>query len=468
MKNKFLFLLSLVLVLLILISTASFGVSASGDFVIKDGVLTEYKGNDKNIVIPADVYYIADSVFINNKSIESVDLNNVTIIGNEAFRGCTALKKVTEYDSITSCGAYAFFGTSFQNSYSGNELILGSVLVHSKASGSYIIPSSVKSVAPYAFLGNEDITSVTIGQSIASVGEGAFYSCKNLKTVSCSTDVNYIGAFAFEGTKYLSSVTDEFLTLGNGILVKSNSTKTEVTIPSNVKQISAGAFLNNTKVTKVTLHDSVSGIGMRAFAGCTSLKEINLPSGLLLLDKEAFSGCKALADITIPASVQLLGDSVFFGCEGLRTASCFADSDISRGLFANCTSLEYVMVSSSATSVSELAFYNCTSLKELSLPGTVNNIADSAFSNCKKISVWTDSKSNTASILKALKINTYEIGDANCDGNFNIKDATEIQKAVAGMINFDLSSTLKSDTDFNSVVNIRDATWIQKRLAGIL
>lgn len=451
-----------------MIASVPVSVSAASDFVITDGVLTEYKGNAKNVVIPAQVYRIADSVFLNNKSIESVDLNNVTIIGNEAFRGCTSLKKVTEYDSVTSCGAYAFLNTPFLYSYTGTELVMGSVLVNSKAKGSYILPASVNSIAPYAFAQNEDITSVTVGQGVSSIGEGAFYNCKNLKTVNVSTDVNYIGAFAFEGTAYLTSLNKEFITLGNGILIQVKTTKTDISISSDVKQIGAGAFYNNSKVTKVTIPDSVTGIGMRAFGNCTALKSVNIPSGLVLLDKEAFSGCKALENIVVPASVKLVGESVFFGCTSLRTVSYFSDADLSRGMFANCTSLKNVYIASKVNAVQELAFYNCNALDAVSLPATAVEISDTAFKNCKKVSVWTDSKSQVATILKGMSINTFEIGDVNGDGLVNIKDATHIQKYAAGMLTVDFLQTLKGDADFNGVLNIRDATWIQKRLAGIV
>ena len=76
----------------------------------------------------------------------------------------------------------------------------------------------------------------------------------------------------------------------------------------------------------------------------------------------------------------------------------------------------------------------------------------------------------------------YLIGDANNDRVLNVKDATEIQKCVAGLVSFADYDCLFSDdftpeagaphyvTDFNrdGQRNVRDATAIQKKIAGLL
>lgn len=57
------------------------------------------------------------------------------------------------------------------------------------------------------------------------------------------------------------------------------------------------------------------------------------------------------------------------------------------------------------------------------------------------------------------------LGDANDDGTVNVKDATTIQKQVAG---FDITINMAAaDADANGTVNVKDATAIQKWVAGI-
>ncbi len=441
---------------------------SASDFEVKNGVLLSYTGSEKSVTIPTDVYYIADSAFEGNSAITAVNLSNTAVIGNKAFANCTSLKVVTNTDSISSCGAYAFYNTPFQSSYSSKSMVLGSVLVYSDAAGGVVIDSSVVSIAPYAFSSNDKVTSVFIGDSVSSIGEGAFYNCDALKSVTVGKYVSYIGAFAFEGTSYLSSVEDDFLVLGKGILVDANTAETDVLLPDNVKQIAAGAFYNNKNIQSVVLHEGISSVGMRAFAGCTSLTTVALPSSLVSLDKEAFSGCTSLQTINVPKGVKLIGEGTFLGCTKLESAVISSGADIPSGIFAGCTSLEYVALSEGTTIIGDNAFYNCSQLKELSVPPTVRTVEDSAFRNTGDFSVWCKKGSYIDSYCENLGISAYSTGDANLDGNVNIRDATEIQKATAKLLTLNVSATLRGDADFSGDINVRDATAIQKITAGIV
>lgn len=58
-------------------------------------------------------------------------------------------------------------------------------------------------------------------------------------------------------------------------------------------------------------------------------------------------------------------------------------------------------------------------------------------------------------------------GDADMSRSINIKDATYIQKYVAGMVSFSVVNEIAADADGNGSVDVKDATTIQKFLAGI-
>ena len=59
------------------------------------------------------------------------------------------------------------------------------------------------------------------------------------------------------------------------------------------------------------------------------------------------------------------------------------------------------------------------------------------------------------------------LGDANEDSNVNIKDATAIQKHIAGLATLTETGTKLADVDASTIVNIKDATAIQKHIAGL-
>ncbi len=60
------------------------------------------------------------------------------------------------------------------------------------------------------------------------------------------------------------------------------------------------------------------------------------------------------------------------------------------------------------------------------------------------------------------------LGDANLDGDVNIKDATEIQKYLAVLVSLNEDAKLCADAESDGTVNIKDATAIQKYIASLL
>lgn len=62
---------------------------------------------------------------------------------------------------------------------------------------------------------------------------------------------------------------------------------------------------------------------------------------------------------------------------------------------------------------------------------------------------------------------TILLGDVDGDGKVTIKDATLIQKVVAGLSSIDDADYLSADANRDGNVNIKDATEIQKHLAGL-
>ena len=58
-------------------------------------------------------------------------------------------------------------------------------------------------------------------------------------------------------------------------------------------------------------------------------------------------------------------------------------------------------------------------------------------------------------------------GDANCDGEVNVKDATAIQKSLAGVEQEITFRRDLADCDVNDVLSVKDATCIRKFLANL-
>lgn len=63
---------------------------------------------------------------------------------------------------------------------------------------------------------------------------------------------------------------------------------------------------------------------------------------------------------------------------------------------------------------------------------------------------------------------TRMLGDIDNDNKISVKDATIIQKFIAGIIDFDAETFIYADTDGSGKISVADATYIQKYIAGII
>ena len=81
------------------------------DFVIKNGILVDYKGRDANVVIPDDgsVTSLGDMCFTWCASLKSITIpDSVTSLGDRCFGDCSSLTSITIPDSVTSLGDECF------------------------------------------------------------------------------------------------------------------------------------------------------------------------------------------------------------------------------------------------------------------------------------------------------------------------------------------------------------------------
>lgn len=217
--------------------------AADSEFVIKDGVLTQYNGSGGDVVIPNGVTSIDGWVFFRCEGLTSVTIpNGVTSIGDYAFHDCPNLTRLDIPPSVTGIGNHVFSLTPWLKAQ-GDWLIVNGILVAYQGSGSDVtIPSGVTRIGGYAFNSCSSLTRVTIPSSVTSIGDGAFQYCDNL---------------------------------------------TGVTVPDSVTRIEMNTFYGCRSLTDVTLGGGVKYIGPYAFAECSNLTSINVSVGATV-EKFAF------------------------------------------------------------------------------------------------------------------------------------------------------------------------------------
>ena len=226
--------------------------------IIKEGVLKQYFGSDKNLVIPDSVTKIDLEQFADKHQLESITIPKTLIIfpsnipkywktnrievdeANPKYYskdGCLIDK---ETDTLVWC-------------YSGN-----------------VIPNdiSIKKIGTNAFMNREDIKSILIPNGVEEIECGAFQECINLEEIIIPESVIKIGQSAFYNCKKLI----------------------EIELPPSLTVIDSFVFGSCFNLLSVHIPDSLTTIECGAFAGCNKLKEIALPEDCLEESKNYCGG----------------------------------------------------------------------------------------------------------------------------------------------------------------------------------
>ena len=198
-------------------------------FVIKgDGVLSKYKGKDKNIIIPETVKSIGEEAF-SYSNIESIVIQEgVVSIGGAAFAGCKELKKVIVPNSMTEVEGSAFSGCSNLKDID--------------------LPDSVEYIGDFAFT-KTGIDHIMVPKGIDEIGESTYSDCMNLEKVVIPDHILRIGDCAFTDCENL----------------------TEVILPDTITSIGDIAFLRCGKLEKINIPQSITSLEADVFKDCVKL-----------------------------------------------------------------------------------------------------------------------------------------------------------------------------------------------------
>ncbi len=196
---------------------------------------------------------------------------------------------------------------------------------------------------------------------VTEIDDYAFYNVKSMKSISFPVTITSVGMKTLTETKWYQSSEDDYLVIGDGILIKSSAKASggKLTLKVGIKYIKEDVFAGRKDIMQVILPDSLLEIGERAFQKCSYLCEINFPDHLKVIGDNAFFNCAFLAAITVPASVESIND----------------------GAFTKCLLLSSVTLTEGLRKIGESAFLECTNLKTVALPSSLEFIGAMAFQN---------------------------------------------------------------------------------------
>ena len=322
----------------------------------------------------------------------------VTKLGNHAFDGVG----VVEYDlpaSLDDLGSWSLSaGAAKTFNLASDE--------HFKLVDGVLFSSDGTSLIAYP--GGADATgSYVVPSTVTTIGPGAFVGCDAAKVVIPST-VTKLSGWSFNGGTIEEIDVNASATLPTGVFANAKGLKS-VLVGPNVKGLSNQVFYGCSGLVEVSLPGTIMELPSQVFSGCTALKEIDLPSGLKTIKGLAFQGCSALESISLPEGLESIEGSAFGGCTSLtRVTIPSSVSSVGWGPFQNCASLTDLTIASGSqlkslttvltgSSISHLTFEGTSvpstylqwfdanqSLRTVSLPN-VESVGDHAFEGAKSI-----------------------------------------------------------------------------------
>ena len=296
---------------------------------------------------------IINALNTNMRSCYAIDLSDAEIeaLPDGAFNGKIGLLEISLPAGLKAIGNNAFRGCFALR----NEVT---------------IPAGVQTIGSYAFSGCRNAKfNPALPETLTAIGDYAFQNCANLYAVTLPTSLQTIGDHAFEASNVQEAV-----------------------LPAGLKTIGAYAFRHCSNITRVTLPDGLTTLGEGAFQQCEALVTADLmnPMDITSIPRYAFDGCSGLRNVYLPFFIEAVGDYAFRGCASLRQIQFVSPTKtIGAYAFSGCRSLKSLDLfkCENFTTIGEYAFSGCTSLKSLNLPKSLETIGEYAFSGCQAISV---------------------------------------------------------------------------------
>jgi len=258
--------------------------------------------------------------------------------------------------------------TASENGYVYIEMSDGSVMItEAFVNGNVSIPSEiagkkVSAIGDGAFFGLTGITSVTIPDGVESIGIYAFSDCSSLSSITIPDSVWRISPFAFDSTPWFSSLSDEFVTVGDGVLIAYNGTSLNPILPDSVRHL-GGAFAGNENISSLTLGKGVLSISEMALSFCPKLSSIDFGKSLVYVGDQAFSGSEKLQALIFPDTLRYLGYQACLNCYGIK----------------------YVYLGNSLTELGDYAFEYCQAMRVVYVPKTLQSLKSSDFTDCMSL-----------------------------------------------------------------------------------
>ena len=270
----------------------------------------------RGLVIPDDVTYIGDYAFRGCTNITSVTMGeNVTKIGTSAFSGCKNCTSITLGENVTNIGSWAFQGCSALTS-------LTSLPRKVPSTSSNTFDNSIKDQTILY------VPSAALEAYSSKTPWSDFYDIVALNIpkhqLAYFVDDALYKSFTLEEGEYITpepAPEKEGYTFSGWSEIPERMPKHDVTVTGSFTLTSEQLALDGIQYTLWVKEKTAEIVGFDVTDGFTG--QVSIPSTVTKdgtsfdvthIGDSAFSKCENLTSVTIPESISFIGESAFSGC----------------------------------------------------------------------------------------------------------------------------------------------------------
>lgn len=347
------------------------------EFDPANGTITGYTGSSARLEVPSEI----DGV-------------PVRAIGDEAFYSCYYIYYVTIPEGVETIGTRSFRQACNLGyvSFPSTLKTIGEEAFCNAQIGNIEWREGLEEIGPRAFCYDHE-TVLTLPSTVRNIGESAFENSR-CSELYLSGDLEKIDSRAFAGTSLYYMVFDLYEPVDIAPDAFADNYIEDLDLPwdSSFENRDAYAAMLKEQCPDCTvwINNPVSG----GVAEYPDLEAVTITDDVWA----AYSG--ETADLTIwvaynDIEVTALGDALFKGNKSIRSFyphHCGWFTTIGKEAFAD-SSVEYVELFGSITTIGDGAFQNCGNMTELTIPASVTSIGKGVLAGCmnlRKLTVLCD------------------------------------------------------------------------------
>lgn len=231
--------------------------------------------------IPKSLEIIGKEAFACTKISNMPDMPSLKRIGQQAFRNCERLARITIPESVVYIDGSAFYGCNALWSVTYNAINAECCgRISPRDLERIVIGEKVRRLPMGLYTGNTNVTEVILPRSVEILDPSAFSGCLNLEYIHLSDNITTISDEAFGGCSSLR----------------------DLHWPARLKTIGSSAFSNCTSLRTISLPEGVDSVGSNAFGYCKGVENIYIASTIRNFGYGCFTFDNADTPTTITAT----------------------------------------------------------------------------------------------------------------------------------------------------------------------